>query len=282
VKLSERIREATSALEPLFEGTTAKAHTPRTALILGSGLGGLVSAIDEQLAIPYKEIPHCNTSRAPGHEGRLVFGTLAGTDVVCMQGRLHTYEGNTPLETVFPLLVAHALGAHRLIVTNAAGAINMGFAVGEIMLITDQINFTAAGPVTFDEDNDVIPTFFDMTHAYTLSLCDVARKVAAATGCTLHEGVYLGLRGPMFETPAEIRAFRAIGADAVGMSTVHEVIMASALGMEVCGFSLLSNMAAGILDQPIVGEEINIAAAASGDKLARLIEGILRFQTVEA
>ncbi|MCL2756765.1 MAG: purine-nucleoside phosphorylase [Coriobacteriia bacterium] len=281
MKLSEQIREAITALEPLFEGTTTKLHTPRTALILGSGLGGLALEIDEQLVVSYEKIPHCNASRVPGHEGRFVFGTLAGADVVCLQGRLHTYEGNTPLATVFPLLVAHALGAHSLFVTNAAGAINMGFAVGDLMLITDQINFTAAAPVTFDEDNDVTPAFFDMTHAYTPSLCELARKVADASGCALREGVYLGLRGPMFETPAEIRAFRVMGADAVGMSTIHEVIMASALGMEVCGFSLLSNMAAGILDQPITAEEINTMAAASSDKLAQLIEGILKFQAAK-
>jgi len=280
VKLSEQIQEARSALSLLSSDAGELLRKPYTAIILGSGLGGLASLIDEQFSVSYTQIPYCNTSRAPGHQGRFIFGTLAGKDVICLQGRLHVYEGNTPLETVFPLLVANACGAHRLITANAAGAINEDFAVGELMLITDHINFTSESPVTFNTDNDVITNFFDMTHAYSPSLCECARTIATAYACTLREGVYLGVRGPMFETPAEIRAFRTLGADAVGMSTVHEVIMASALGMEVCGFSLLSNMAAGILDQPITAEEVTTTAAANTDDLARLLTEILRIQTI--
>ncbi|MDR2713958.1 MAG: purine-nucleoside phosphorylase [Coriobacteriales bacterium] len=201
--------------------------------------------------------------------------TKAGTEIICLKGRLHAYEGHTPLETTFPLLVAHALGAQNLIVTNAAGAINKSFEVGDLMLITDHINFTRSSPVTFSKENDLITSFFDMTNAYAPTWQKRVRHAAQELNCTLREGVYLGVRGPAFETPAEIRAFRSLGADAVGMSTVHEVTMARALGMEVCGISLLSNMAAGILDKPITPAEVNEAAAASADILSKLIKKIV-------
>jgi len=201
--------------------------------------------------------------------------TKAGTEIICLKGRLHTYEGHTPLETTFPLLVAHALGAQNLIVTNAAGAVNKSFEVGDLMLITDHINFTGSSPVTLSKENDLITSFFDMTNAYAPTWQNRVRHAAQELNCTLREGVYLGVRGPAFETPAEIRAFRSLGADAVGMSTVHEVTMARALGMEVCGISLLSNMAAGILDKPITPAEVNEAAAASADILSKLIKKIV-------
>ena len=281
MKLSEKIHEAVAALESLRFKTSSSSSTlrpcmapyatPHTVLILGSGLDSLVSLIDEQFSVSYHEIPHCKTTRMSNHQGRFIFGTLAGESIICLQGRLHVYEGNTPLETVFPLLVAHKFGASRLIVTNAAGAINEKFCVGDLMLITDHINFTAASPVTFDADNDMVATSLDMTYAYTPILRRRALAAAETLGLTLREGIYLGLRGPMFETPAEIRMFRGWGADAVGMSTVHEVIMASALHMHVCGISLLTNMAAGMLDQVITAEEVVKTAAASADNLGRLI-----------
>ena len=298
MKLSEQIQEALQLLDPLLQtthqqgqaptthqqGTTPSAAqqgaapTPRphTVLILGTGLDSLAAAINEHFSISYSDIPHCKAPRVPGHQGRLIIGELAGQQVICLQGRLHIYEGNTPLETVFPLVLAHALGARRLILTNAAGAINKTFAASDFMLITDHINFTGMSPVTFDKNNDVANTFADMTHAYTPSLNEQARSAARELGCTLQEGVYIGVRGPTFETPAEIRAFRTLGADAVGMSTVHEAIMASALGMEVCGISLLTNMAAGILGEPITVEEVNSTSAAHTYHLGRLIEEIIK------
>jgi len=275
MKLSEKIQEAVAAVESRYVKVGLPLTLPRTAIILGSGLGSFAASIHEHLAIPFGEIPHCSAARVPGHQGRFIIGELAGETIVCMQGRLHTYEGNTPLETTFPLLVAHALGARRLIVTNAAGAINKAFAAGDLMLILDHINYTGVSPVGFDEDNDLVTTFFDITHAYTPALCERARAAAEALGITLREGVYLGLRGPAFETPAEIRAFRCWGADAVGMSTIHEVIMAAALQMEVCGISLLSNMAAGILDKPITNEEVIETAALHLNDFARLVTMIV-------
>jgi purine-nucleoside phosphorylase len=234
--------------------------------------------IEPQLIVPYSEIPHCNPATAPFHAGRLIFGRLAGQQVVCMQGRLHCYEGNTPAQTVFPLYVTHALGARRLIVTNAAGGINEGYRVGDIMLIADHINHTGTSPLTLDADTDVANLDFDMTYAYTPALRVLARRVAetgALSGSTLREGIYLALRGPSFETPAEIRAFRGWGADAVGMSTAHEVIAASALGMEVLGLSLITNMAAGIKDQPLTVSEVADAGRQHATVFSTYIEAIL-------
>lgn len=228
---------------------------PRIALILGSGLGGLADKIAPQFSCDYSDIPHFKTSGAPGHAGRLIFGALAGQQVVCMQGRLHGYEGNTAEEIVFPLQVMHALGASTLIVTNAAGGVNTDFNVGDIMLITDHINLTGSHPLTLGVEQG-LHEFVDMSYAYTPHLQALARRAAEKTGLVLRQGVYLGDRGPTFETPAEIRAYRALGADAVGMSTVFEVIAAVSRGMEVLGLSLITNMAAGILDQPITGEEV--------------------------
>jgi purine-nucleoside phosphorylase len=247
--LKDRIAQATAAIEPRL---TAK---PRIALILGSGLGGLADRIDPHFSLGYSDIPHFKETGAPGHTGRLVFGTLAGQEVVCMQGRLHGYEGNTAEEIVFPLRVMHALGATTLVVTNAAGGVNTGFDVGDIMLITDHINLTGDHPLTIGAEQG-LADFTDMSYAYTPALQRLTQAAAEECGLTLRQGVYLGDRGPTFETPAEIRAFRVWGADAVGMSTVFEVIAAVSLGMEVLGLSLITNMAAGVLDQPITGEEV--------------------------
>ena len=277
MKLSEKVNEAVAHLELLrAEAGCSSSTPPHTALILGSGLSSLALLMDEQFSVPYHKVPHCKATRMSDHQGRFIFGKLAGQNVVCLQGRLHGYEGNTPLETVFPLLVAFGSGARRLIVTNAAGAINESYAAGDIMLISDHINFTAASPVTLDAENDLVTTSLDMSYAYTPALRGLALCIADELWLTLREGVYLGLRGPMFETPAEIRMFRGWGADAVGMSTVHEVIMASALRMEACGISLLTNMAAGMLDQPITAEEVVRIATDSADNLARLVAELIR------
>ena len=273
---------------------TATPPSPEIALVLGSGLGPLAERINTYCAISYRDIPHFSISGAPGHAGQLLFGELAGQQVVCMQGRLHGYEGHSPEQVVFPLRVLRALGAKSLIITNAAGCINTEFEVGDAMLITDHINLTGANPLTLtpgrpagqaagaaagqapdqspDQGGNV---FIDMSFAYTPRLRDKARQAAASRGITLREGVYIGVRGPCFETPAEIRAFRVMGADACGMSTVHEVITAASLGMEVLGFSLMTNMAAGILPQPLTGQEVlDVAREASG-RMQSLITGVL-------
>ncbi len=234
---------------------------PRVGLILGSGLGAFAETLAGSVAIPYEEIPGWPSSTVEGHAGRLVVGTHVGTPVAIMQGRVHLYEGYEPWEVVFPVRVLSLLGCNALIVTNAAGAINRDFAAGELMLITDHINFqgtTACLGTNLDELGD---RFFDMTYAYDREYLDVARAAAAAAGISLREGVYAAVLGPAYETPAEIRMLETLGADAVGMSTVPEVTAASHAGLRVVGISCLSNMAAGVLDARIDHDEVMETAA---------------------
>jgi purine-nucleoside phosphorylase len=266
--LKERIEVASSSIQQKLK------IQPEVVLILGSGFAGLAAAINAHLCINYQDIPNFKSSGAPGHLGRLVFGQLAGVEVACMQGRLHFYEGNSPEDIVFPLQVMQHLGTQSLIVTNAAGAINCDFQVGDIMMISDHINMTGASPLTIGDVQD-LRDFVDMSYAYTPALRDLTRQVAKSQGLTLREGVYLGLRGPNFETPAEIRAYRSMGADAVGMSTVFEVIQAAQLKMKVLGLSLVTNMAAGILDQPLSLDEVTATAKHAAASIDRLIHGVL-------
>ncbi|MDR1014464.1 MAG: purine-nucleoside phosphorylase [Coriobacteriales bacterium] len=268
MSLQDRIDQAVATVAPRLK------TCPRVALILGSGLGGLADAVDAHLSLDYGDIPHFKESDAPGHAGRLVFGELAGQQVVCMQGRLHAYEGNSAEDIVFPLRVMNALGAQTLVVTNAAGAVNTDFEVADLMLITDHINLMGSHPLTLGEDQG-LRDFTDMTYAYTAALREQALAAAHACGLTLRQGVYIGVRGPSFETPAEIRAFRVWGADAVGMSTVFEVIAAASLGMDVLGLSFITNMAAGVLDQPISGEEVLEASKVAIENMKALVLGVL-------
>lgn len=229
---------------------------PDLALVLGSGLGGLADRIEALVYIPYGQIPHFPVSTAPGHAGRFVFGRLSGRMVLCMQGRFHYYEGHDMAAIALPVRVLKALGCRALVLTNAAGGVNWDFAVGDFMLITDHINFMGANPLRGENDDAIGPRFCDMTHVYTPEFQQTARQVAAQQGITLREGVYLGYMGPSFETPAEIRAFRTLGADAVGMSTVPEAIAASHCGLPVLGVSLITNMAAGMAGKRLSGDEV--------------------------
>ena len=229
---------------------------PDLALVLGSGLGGLADRIEAPVYIPYGQIPHFPVSTAPGHAGRFVFGRLSGRMVLCMQGRFHYYEGHDMAAIALPVRVLKALGCRALVLTNAAGGVNWDFAVGDFMLITDHINFMGANPLRGENDDAIGPRFCDMTHVYTPEFQQTARQVAAQQGITLREGVYLGYMGPSFETPAEIRAFRTLGADAVGMSTVPEAIAASHCGLPVLGVSLITNMAAGMAGKRLSGDEV--------------------------
>jgi purine-nucleoside phosphorylase len=269
MSLKDHINQAVAAIQPHLN------TPPRVALILGSGLGGLAERIDSYFSIAYRDIPHFKESGAPGHVGRLIFGELSGQQVVCMQGRLHAYEGNSATEVVFPLQVMHALGAQTLVVTNAAGAINTSFDVGDIMLITDHINLTGSHPLTLGDEQGY-REFTDLTYAYTPALRERAFAAAESCGLALKHGVYLGVRGPTFETPAEIRAFRVWGADAVGMSTVFEVMAAASLGMDVLGLSLITNMAAGVLDQPITGEEVLETSKIAAQNMEQLVVKLLK------
>ncbi|MGA2546614.1 MAG: purine-nucleoside phosphorylase [Rectinemataceae bacterium] len=231
-------------------------EAPRTALVLGSGLGSLAEEVEGAVALPYAEIPGFPLSTAPGHAGRLVAGRLAGKRVLVMQGRFHYYEGYPAFRIAFPIRVFRELGIERLILTNAAGGANPGFSPGDLMLITDHINLTGQNPCIGENDPLIGSRFFDMSHAYDPGLRADALRAAAELGIELREGVYAWFSGPSFETPAEIRMARTLGADAVGMSTVPEAIAAAHCGLRVLGLSCITNMAAGMSDRPITSEEV--------------------------
>ena len=262
--------ESARALQARLNG-----FCPKVLLILGSGLGALADAVEDPIAVPYDQVPHMKRSTAPDHAGQFVFGRLAGTDVAVMQGRLHTYEGWSYADVSFPVRVVRLLGARALLVTNAAGAVNTSFSAGDIMLITDHIKFFGASPLQGPNLDELGPRFPDMSTVYTPALQDVARQCAASLGIPLRQGVYMFFPGPQYETPAEVRAARLLGADAVGMSTVPEAITAAHCGMDVLGFTLCTNMAAGVLDQPLSGEEVIAAGQAAGPRFSALVKACL-------
>ena len=249
---------------------------PKVAMVLGSGLGFLGDVVENPVAIPYGEIPHFKASTAPGHKGRLVFGVLAGRNVAVMQGRMHHYEGYGYDDVSYAVRVLRLLGCDTLIVTNAAGCVRTDWQAGDLMLITDQIKLFSESPLRGENIPEFGVRFPDASHLYTPRLQKIARDTAADMFITLREGVYFYCYGPQYETPAEVRAARILGGDAVGMSTAPEVIAAGHCGMEVLGFTLLSNMAAGILDQPLSEKEVLDAAEAAKDKFSRLVLGCLR------
>jgi purine-nucleoside phosphorylase len=235
---------------------------PTLGIILGSGLGNFANHVESATTIPYADIPGWPLSTVVGHSGKLVLGTIGGVNVAVMQGRVHAYEGYSMAEVVFPTRVLALLGCTSLIVTNAAGGINRSYGQGGLVCISDHINLTgtnaALGPneARFACAPGAGQRFFDMSSAYSFRLRKIARVEAAAQDIPMPEGVYLAVLGPSYETPAEIRAFRTLGADLVGMSTVHEVIVARHMGLEVLGISLVTNMAAGVLDEAINHEEV--------------------------
>lgn len=244
---------------------------PDVAMVLGSGLGYLGDVVENPVAVPYGEIPYFKVSTAPGHKGQLVFGQLNGKNVAVMQGRMHHYEGYSYEEVSYAVRVLCLLGCEKLIVTNAAGCVNTAWKAGELMLITDQIKLFLESPLRGENIPEFGPRFPDSSHLYTQKLQEVARQTAEELSIPLREGVYMYFPGPQYETPAEIRMARVIGADAVGMSTVPEVITAAHCGMQVLGFTLLSNMAAGILDQPLSEQEVLDAAAAAREQFSKLV-----------
>jgi purine-nucleoside phosphorylase len=229
---------------------------PRLALVLGSGLGVLAEEIEDPIVVPYSNIPNFPVSTAPGHAGRLVAGKLAGKSVLVMQGRFHFYEGYSLDQVVQPARTFAKMGVRNLFLTNAAGGVNESFSPGDFMLIKDQINLTGRNPCIGPNDESEGQRFFDMTTTYDQGLAQVARAAAASLGIHLREGVYMWFTGPSFETPAEIRAARVLGADAVGMSTVPEAIAAVHRGLKVLGLSCITNMAAGLSKGRITSEEV--------------------------
>jgi purine-nucleoside phosphorylase len=265
-----------SRLDEAARAVAARAVArPRIAVVLGSGLGALAEDLAEPVVIPYSEIPHFPGSTAPGHAGKLLLGRLDGQDVIMLSGRAHLYEGHMAEHAVFAVRLARILGAETLIVTNAAGAVNLSFSPGQLMLISDHINLTGQNPLIGPNDDRLGVRFPDMSEPYDSTLRSLARDVAQSLGLPIVEGVYLGLLGPSYETPAEVRMTRILGADAVGMSTVLEVIAANHMGMRVLGISCMTNMAAGILPQKLTEQEVIDTANRVREEFAALVRGVI-------
>lgn len=248
---------------------------PKVALILGSGLGELTKELEGAEVIPYSEIPHFPTSTAPGHAGNLVFGLLGGQPVVMMQGRFHTYEGYTPQQVVFPVRVFKALGVETLVVTCATGGLNRAFKAGDLMLIKDHLNLMGNNPLIGPNDPEMGPRFPVMFDAYRSDLRAIAKTVAKEQGTTLHEGVYAGITGPAFFTPAELQHLITIGADSIGMSTVFETITAVHCGLKVLGLGLISDMALPDADHHATEQEVLEVVGRSAETARRLVRGIV-------
>jgi len=248
---------------------------PRVAVVLGSGLGAFAEELTDRVDVPYERIPGWPASTAVGHAGKLVFGKLDGLEVVVMAGRSHLYEGYTPAQVTMGVRVLHGLGVQSIVFTNAAGGINLSYSQGALVLISDHINLQGSNPLIGANDDSLGPRFPDMTDAYTASYRTIARQVAHELAIPLSEGVYAALSGPSYETPAEIRYLRTIGADLVGMSTVPEVIVANHMGMRVLAISCVTNMAAGILPQKINHLEVLEIGRQVRDTLVRFLKALL-------
>jgi purine-nucleoside phosphorylase len=248
---------------------------PRIMVVLGSGLGAFADELADPISIPYSEIPGWPVSTSTGHAGKLVFGKLGKLDVAVMAGRAHLYEGYTPAQVTMPFRVLHRLGARSAVFTNAAGGINASYSQGALVLISDHINLQGSNPLIGPNDDSEGPRFPDMTEAYSAAYRAKARQVAHELKIQLDEGVYAAFTGPSYETPAEIRYLRTIGADLVGMSTVPEVIVANHLGMQVLAISCVTNMAAGILPQKLDHKEVMETGYRVRDTLIRFLKALL-------
>ncbi len=248
---------------------------PEIGIILGSGLGDLAEEVENPVIIDYKDIPNFPVSTVPGHNGRLVIGELCGKKVICMQGRFHFYEGYEMAQTAYPVQVMNLLGIKKLIVTNSAGCVNRNWKPGTLMIMTDHIKLVDENPLRGANNEDLGPRFFDMTTAYDKDLQNLAEEQAVKLGIDIKKGVYMYFAGPNYETPAEIRTAEVLGADAIGMSTVAEVIAARHCGIRVLGISCMTNMAAGILDQPISHEEVLETTNMVREEFMALVKAIL-------
>ena len=270
---------ATSYFDQVHEAAarirSASSTVPATAVVLGSGLGGFASTLDRATAIPYRDIPNWPPSSVVGHEGRLVVGEVAGRSIAALSGRAHFYEGHDLRTVTFAVRVLGVLGMKTLILTNAAGGINTGFQPGDLMVIDDHINLMGGSPLTGPNDDRFGVRFPDLTNVYSPRLRNLADEAARAQGLTLRHGVYAGCHGPSYETPAEVRYLRIIGADAVGMSTVPEAIVARHMGVDVLGLSCITNFAAGVLPQPLNHDEVLETAKRVRDTFISLLKGII-------
>lgn len=263
---TEIIERAAEMLRPLTGGNC------RIGLILGSGLGGYADRLDDPRSLSYSEIEGFPVSSVPGHAGRFVVGEHAGKTVVVMQGRFHYYEGYPAAMLALGVRVMKSLGVETLLVTNAAGGVNRSFRPGTLMAITDHINFARVNPLIGENDDSYGPRFPDQSRVYDPALREALLRAAQEIGVPVEQGVYMMFTGPTFETPAEIRMARTLGADAVGMSTVPEAIAATHCGIRVLGITLVTNMAAGILDQPLTHEEVQQMAALASERFTRLVD----------
>ncbi len=266
IPLYERAAEAAR-----YISVKAAGRTPRAAIVLGSGLGGVADAITDAVEIPYDEIPHFVRSTVEGHAGKLILGSLSGVDVAVMKGRFHFYEGYTMEETTLPVRVFSLMGIKTIVLTNAAGGTAPHLSPGSLMLITDHINMMGDNPLRGPNDNRFGPRFPDMTAVYTPAYIEIAKTVAREMSLDLSEGVYLGLRGPSYETPAEVRMYAKLGGDALGMSTVAEVTVARHCGMKVLAISCITNVAAGLTRNEINHQEVMDVGARAGRQLGELI-----------
>ena len=267
---TRQVQEAAAYVRSALGG-----RRPEIAITLGSGLGDLAERLDAPLTIPYKEIPHFPVSTVSGQKGQFVCGKLGGKEVLCMQGRFHYYEGYDLKQVTMPVRVMKLLGIDSLLVTNAAGGINTGFHAGTLMLIEDHLNLTGENPLIGENLDAFGDRFFDMTVAYDKEYRTLAKATAEELNIPLATGVYAWLTGPNFETPAEIRYLRTIGADAVGMSTVPEVLVARHSGIRVLGISCITNLAAGMTDNTLSHEEVKETADRVQNEFIRLVTGIV-------
>ncbi len=271
-------------MEGLFEQIAESAqwiaqrwpHTPRWGIVLGSGLGSVARDIEQPLVLPYRSIPHFPVSTVIGHKGQLVCGLLEGVPVLVMQGRFHPYEGYSLRQVTFPIRVMRALGAQRLVVTNASGGINPQIAQGDVVVIDDHINLTFDNPLVGVNDDRLGPRFPDMSQPYTHSLVQRALAIARRENFVAHRGVYVGVRGPNYEPRAEYRFLRLVGGDLVGMSTVNEVIVAVHASMQVLGLSIVSNVCTPESLGEVKGEDVVAVVERSADKVRRIIRGVIR------
>ena len=257
-------------------------YTPEVAIVLGSCLGPFADTIEDPIVVDYKDIPNFLVSTVSSHAGKLIFGTVAGKKVVCMSGRFHTYEGYDFEQLVIPVRLFKLLGVKATILTNAAGAVNETYRPGDIMIVKDHIKLTGHSPLRGKNIDEFGPRFFDISDMYTKKLRDLALKCAEGIDLTVHEGNYYFFTGPQFETPAEIRAVRILGADAVGMSTVTEALTAAHCGMPLMCLSVMTNMAAGVLDRPLTNDEVDETAKTIAVRFSQYVTKIVsRMDEVE-
>lgn len=267
--MSEALKNKLKASADFIKGLKQK--RPSIGIVLGSGLGVFVDKIENKTIVPYNEIPHFRKTTVEGHAGQLILGTINGVDIVALQGRFHLYEGLDMEDVVYPVKLLAELGIKKLLLTNAAGGVNLNYQPGDLVIIEDHINLMGKNPLTGPNDNSVGPRFPDMSEAYNQELNAVLENVSASLGKKLARGVYVGVQGPTYETPAEIRMFRIIGGDMVGMSTVPETIVAHHMGIKVCAISCITNMGAGIIKQKLKHEDIKDEAMKAMDHFSSIL-----------